>query len=73
MNSNENSDQPREMLTVEQAAERLSVSRTTMFSLIKEGAVNSVLVGRYRRVPASDLAAYIASLSGRAAGPDHAQ
>ncbi|WP_240521902.1 excisionase family DNA-binding protein [Amycolatopsis vastitatis] len=53
---------PREMLTVEQAADRLAVSRTTMFALMKDKVVPSVLVGRYRRVPADELTAYIERL-----------
>lgn len=53
---------PREMLTVEQAANRLAVSRTTMFALIKDEVVPSVLVGRYRRVPADELTAYVEQL-----------
>ncbi|OXM44948.1 hypothetical protein CFP71_39550 [Amycolatopsis thailandensis] len=51
------------MLTVEQAADRLSVSRTTMFALLRDEVVPSVLVGRYRRIPADELAAYVESLS----------
>lgn len=63
MSSPENPKAPREMLTVEQAADRLSVSRTTMFALIRDEVVPSVLVGRYRRIPADELAAYVESLS----------
>jgi excisionase family DNA binding protein len=54
------------MLTVEQAADRLAVSRTTMFALIREEVVPSVLVGRYRRVPAEELTAYIERLIAQA-------
>jgi excisionase family DNA binding protein len=39
------------LLTVEAAAERLSISRTRMYALIKSGEVMSVRVGRLRRVP----------------------
>lgn len=53
---------PRRMLTVEQAAEALGIGRTTMFALIKSGAVHSVLIGRLRRVPADELDAYTARL-----------
>lgn len=53
---------PREMLTVEQAADRLAVSRTTMFALMKDNVVPSVLVGRFRRVPADELTAYVERL-----------
>ncbi|GLY39609.1 hypothetical protein Amsp01_056330 [Amycolatopsis sp. NBRC 101858] len=62
----ESSTGPREMLTVEQAADRLAVSRTTMFALIKDGVVPSVLIGRNRRVPADELAAYVERLIAQA-------
>jgi excisionase family DNA binding protein len=65
VNSNEVPKKPRELLTIEQAAERLAVSRTTMFALIRDGVVPSVLIGRYRRVPLSELVAYIERLSGQ--------
>ncbi|MFD8500125.1 helix-turn-helix domain-containing protein [Amycolatopsis sp. NPDC059657] len=68
MKSTEEANAPREMLTVEQAADRLAVSRTTMFALIKTEVVPSVLVGRYRRIPAGELAAYIDRLSGEQKG-----
>ena len=58
----EDSTSLREMLTVEQAADRLAVSRTKMFALIKDEVVPSVLIGRYRRVPADELTAYIEQL-----------
>jgi excisionase family DNA binding protein len=56
------------MLTVEQAADRLAVSRTTMFALIKDDVVPSVLIGRNRRVPADELTAYIERLIAQAGG-----
>jgi excisionase family DNA binding protein len=55
-------DQPRELLTVEQAAARLAIGRTSMFALIKERAVESVKVGGLRRVPADAITAYITNL-----------
>lgn len=55
-------EQPRVLLTVEAAAERLSISRTTMFTLIKAGAIESVKVGRLRRIPAEAITAYINDL-----------
>lgn len=54
---------PRIMLTVEQAAAVLGIGRTTMFALIKSGDVESVLIGRLRRVPADAIDAYTASLT----------
>ncbi|MEV6590971.1 helix-turn-helix domain-containing protein [Streptomyces acidicola] len=50
-------------LTVEEAARRLGVGRTTMYALIASGEVQSVRIGRLRRVPADALAAYLASRS----------
>ncbi|WP_421108291.1 helix-turn-helix domain-containing protein [Streptomyces sp. NEAU-S77] len=47
-------------LTVEEAARRLSVGRTTMYALIREGAVRTVPIGRLRRVPVQALSDYLA-------------
>jgi excisionase family DNA binding protein len=52
----------RALLTVEEAARRLSVGRTTMYALIGAGAIKSVKVGRLRRVPADALTGYVARL-----------
>jgi excisionase family DNA binding protein len=46
------------LLTVEEAAQRLSVGRTTMYALLKDGQINSVRVGRLRRISAEALTAY---------------
>jgi excisionase family DNA binding protein len=46
------------LLTVEEAARRLSVGRTTMYALLKDGQINSVRIGRLRRIPAAALTAY---------------
>lgn len=50
------------LLTVEEAAERLHIGRTTMYALVSSGAVESVKVGRLRRVPVECLAAYVTVL-----------
>ncbi|MGH3827282.1 MAG: helix-turn-helix domain-containing protein [Pseudonocardiaceae bacterium] len=50
------------LLTVEQAAQRLAISRTTMYALLKAGQVNSVRIGRLRRIPAEELTDYTARL-----------
>jgi excisionase family DNA binding protein len=50
------------LLTVEEAAQRLSVGRTTMYALLKDGHINSVRIGRLRRVPADALIAYTTRL-----------
>jgi excisionase family DNA binding protein len=54
------------LLTVEDAAQRLSIGRTTMYSLISAGAIKSVTIGRLRRIPSECLEEYIAGL--RASG-----
>jgi excisionase family DNA binding protein len=50
------------LLTVEEAARRLSIGRTTCFKLIRTGALESVAVGHLRRVPVDAIPAYIARL-----------
>ncbi|AGP56732.1 excisionase family DNA-binding protein [Streptomyces rapamycinicus] len=48
------------LLTVEEAARRLRIGRTTCFALIRAGELESIPVGRLRRVPADALAEYVA-------------
>jgi excisionase family DNA binding protein len=50
------------VLTIEEAAERLCIGRTLMYSLVKAGAVESVRIGRLRRVPAGALDAFLRQL-----------
>lgn len=50
------------LLTVEEAARRLRIGRTTCYALIRSGELESVPVGRLRRVPADAPAAYVARL-----------
>lgn len=50
-----------EMLTVEEVARRLRVSRWTVYKLIKERQLVSGKLGRSRRVPLSAIAACIAA------------
>jgi excisionase family DNA binding protein len=52
------------MLTPEEAGDALRVSRTVVFSLIKAGTLRSVKIGNSRRVPATALTEYVASLHG---------
>ncbi len=53
---------PRTLLSVEAAATQLSIGRTTMYALIKTGAIASIRIGRLRRVPAEALTTYTARL-----------
>jgi excisionase family DNA binding protein len=50
------------VLTIEQAAERLGIGRTLMYSLVHSGDVESVRIGRLRRIPSDALDAYLARL-----------
>jgi excisionase family DNA binding protein len=50
------------LVTVDEAAALLAVSRWTVYRLIKERRVVSVQVGRCRRITASSLAAYMDEL-----------
>ena len=50
------------VLTVEEAADRLGVGRTLMYALVKSGDIESVTIGRLRRIPADALVTFVASL-----------
>lgn len=57
----------RTLLTPEEAAMRLGVGRTTMYRLMGSGEIESVQIGRLRRVPTSAVDAYAQKLIIRAA------
>jgi excisionase family DNA binding protein len=50
------------VLTIEQAAERLGIGRSLMYALVMSGEVESVTIGRLRRIPADALVTYLARL-----------
>ncbi|OLF17402.1 helix-turn-helix domain-containing protein [Actinophytocola xanthii] len=52
----------RVLLTVEEAAERLQIGRTVAWRLVSTGELQSVQIGRLRRVPAAAVAEYAAQL-----------
>lgn len=52
----------RVMLTAEEAAERLCIGRTLMYELIRCGEIESVRIGKLRRIPASAIQDYAARL-----------
>jgi excisionase family DNA binding protein len=54
---------PRVLLSVEAAAEQLSLSRTRVFALLKAGEIESVKVGRLRRIPTAALERYVRRLT----------
>ena len=47
------------VLTVEQAARRLGIGRTLMYALVTSGEIESVTIGRLRRIPAECLTEYV--------------
>jgi excisionase family DNA binding protein len=58
------------LLTVEQAAQRLGIGRTLMYALVRDGNVESVQIGRLRRIPADALARYVDQLRTALPQPD---
>ena len=47
------------VLTIEQAAKRLGIGRTLMYALVTSGEIESVTIGRLRRIPAECLTEYV--------------
>lgn len=52
------------LLTIDEAARQLGVGRSTMYGLVLDGAVESVRIGRLRRIPAQALPEYLERLRG---------
>lgn len=50
------------LLTVEAAAARLGIGRTFAYALVKSGELESVPVGRLRRIPAECITEYVRRL-----------
>lgn len=64
MTSTDHARPLRLVLTIEEAAERLGIGRTLMYALVSAGEVESVRIGRLRRVPVDALDTYVATLRG---------
>ena len=47
------------VLTVEETAELLKVGRTTVYDLVKGGRLDSIMIGRLRRIRYSDVITYL--------------
>jgi excisionase family DNA binding protein len=52
------------LLTVEQAAEALGLSRSAVYTLISSGQLRSVRIGSRRRVPIRAVDAFVTALTG---------
>jgi excisionase family DNA binding protein len=60
---------PKLLLTVEEAADQLGIGRTLAYALVKDGEIESVRIGRLRRIPAAELGRYLDRLTGHADRP----
>jgi len=52
------------LVTVEEAARRLALSRSVVYALIGRGELGSLKIGSSRRVPVDALDAFVARLAG---------
>ena len=57
------------LLTTEEAAEVLNISRTTVYGLLRDGALRAVHIGRSTRLPHAELVRYVDALSADDATP----
>ena len=51
------------VLTVDEAAERLRVSRWTLYNLIRSNQLRTIKIGRRRLIPVNALDEYLAELT----------
>jgi excisionase family DNA binding protein len=54
------SDDPKDLLTPDEAAHKLGIGRTKVYELMDRGELPSLRIDRCRRIPASAIPAYIA-------------
>ena len=52
------------LLTIEEAADRLSLGRTTTYGLVNRGDLASVKIGKSRRITVDALERYVQNLKG---------
>ena len=57
------------LLTLSEAQELLSLSRSTVYALVRAGELEAVKVGRALRIPADAVAAFISRLRTEQAEP----
>lgn len=51
------------LLSIEDAAEQLSIGRTYLYGLIQKGEIRSVKLGKSRRIPVEEVQAYVDRIS----------
>lgn len=56
------------LLTADEAAEIIGIGRTKVYELLRLGHIESVRIGRCRRIPLRAVHAYVERLSREAAG-----
>ncbi len=61
------------VLTVEEAAERLGVGRTLLYALVRSGDIESIAIGRLRRIPLDALDEFVSRLRAVARAHDTAE
>ena len=54
--------EPPVLVTVEEAARRLSIGRTATYMLVRKGELQSVKIGRTRRVVVASIDDYVSKL-----------
>lgn len=62
MSTDTDADLPRLLLTVEEAAEALSLGKTKVYELISAGEIQTIQIGRARRVAVEALTDFVRSL-----------
>lgn len=67
--STDDPNAPRVLVKVEEAARLLSISRSTAYALIGAGDLESVTIGRARRVPADAIESFVTRLREEASAP----
>ena len=53
------------VLTVEETAELLKVGRTTIYDLVRDGQLGSIMIGRLRRIRYTDVITYLDQTAAR--------
>ena len=63
-------EEPRLLLRIEEAAHRLGIGRSLMYRLVLSGEVESVHIGRLRRIPVECLSEHVSRLRAEGHGAE---